>query len=64
MSQYVKGHIRDSIISKRKTLLYIFDKDGNRSGYCVFKLDTKQHLSIIRVTLIPIIEDFDQGSTN
>ena len=38
-------------------MLYVGRAD-NGSGHCVFKLDTKQPISINRITLIPMLADF------
>ena len=60
--QYVQGHVggtNDTEVERTVDSLYIGAND-NGSGHWVFKLDTKERVSVNRVTVIPMSEDFIQ----
>ena len=60
MGQYAQGHIGGSNDTKEEQtidLLYI-GQANNGSGHWVFKLDTKQAVSMNRVTIVPMSDDF------
>ena len=60
MGQYVQGHVRGSSNTEEERTvnsLYIGPAD-NGSGHWVFKLDTKQPISVNKVTVIPMCQDF------
>ena len=58
--QYVQGHVggpNDTDIKRTIDSLYI-GRNDNGSGHWVFKLDTKEHVSVNRITVIPMSNDF------
>lgn len=60
MGQYVQGHVSGSSNTEEERTvdsLYIGPAD-NDSGHWIFKLDTKQSISVNRVTVIPMCQDF------
>ena len=58
--QYVQGHIggpNNTDVERTIDSLYI-GRNNNRSGCWMFKLDTKEQVSVNRVTVIPMSKDF------
>ena len=60
--QYVQGHVggpNDTDVERTIDSLYI-GRNDNGSGHWVFKLDTKECISVNRITVIPMSDDFIQ----
>ena len=60
MGQYIQVHMGGSNSTEEERTvnsLYIGRAD-NGSGHWVFKLDTKQPISLNRITLVPMLVDF------
>ena len=60
--QYVQGHVggpNDTEVERTIDSLYI-GRNDNGSGHWVFKLDTKERVSVNRITVIPMSDDFIQ----
>ena len=59
-SQYIQGHVggsNDTDIERAIDSLYI-GRNDNGSGHWVFKLDTKERVSVNRLTVIPMSNNF------
>ena len=60
--QYVQGHVvgpNDTNVERTIDSLYI-GRNDNGSGHWVFKLDTKERVSVNRITVIPMSDNFIQ----
>ena len=58
--QYVQGHVggpNDTDVERTVDSLYL-GRNDNGSGHWVFKLDTKERISVNRITVIPMSKDF------
>ena len=69
--QYIQGHVgrpNNTNVEITIDLLYI-GRNDNGSGHWVFKLDTKECVSVNRVSVIPMSKDFierinEMGTSN